>query len=154
VESNRLVCIEQGAWTRAGRLDIPAEGRRVWLRGFGEVKLFRTWLKDQPRHCVVSFPDANAYDAAHFERLRGYHWRIEPYHRRIRQVCNIEKFQVRTKPPDLHPILAALCGYVHLQQMRFGDFIGNAYRWRRDLCNEVVAAFIGGFMADNSPLNP
>ncbi len=157
VESNRLVSTARGTWTQVGRLDIPGEGLRVWLRGFGEVKLFRTWLKDQPRHYVVFLPDADAYDAfgsVDFDRLRDHHWRIEQYHRTIKQVCNIERFQVRTRTPILNHLFAALCGYIHLQQMRLADFIDNAYQWRRDLFKEVLAAFISGFMADKQHLNP
>jgi hypothetical protein len=157
VESNRLVSIERGTWTQVARLDIPGEGLRVWLRGFGEVKLFRTWLKDQPRHYVVFLPDGDAYDAfgaADFDRLHENHWRIECYHRTIKQVCNIEKFQVRTKTPILNHVFASLCSYVHLQQMRFDDLIRNAYQWRRDLFKEVVAAFISGFMDGKEHLNP
>ena len=157
VESNRLVSIEKGAWTQVGRLDIPDGGLRVWLRGFGEVKLFRAWLKDQPRHYVVFLPDGDARDAfgpADFQVLHDHHWRIEQYHRTIKQVCNIERFQVRLRIPILNHVFAALCGYVHLQQMRFDDLIRNAYQWRRDLYKEVVAAFIGGFMDGKEHLNP
>jgi hypothetical protein len=28
------------------KLDIPDDGRVVWLKQFGHVKLFLTWLKD------------------------------------------------------------------------------------------------------------
>ncbi len=157
MESNRLVSIEKGAWTQVGRLDIPDGGLRVWLRGFGEVKLFRAWLKDQPRHYVVFLPDGDARDAfgpADFQVLHDHHWRIEQYHRTIKQVCNIERFQVRLRIPILNHVFAALCGYVHLQQMRFDDLIRNAYQWRRDLYKEVVAAFIGGFMDGKEHLNP
>jgi len=157
VESNRLVSIEQGTWTQVARLDIPGEGLRVWLRGFGEVKLFRMWLKDQPRHYVLFLPDADTYGAfgvADFKRLHDHHWLIECYHRTLKQVCNIERFQVRTRTPILNHIFAALCGYIHLQQMRFADLIGNAYQWRRSLFTEAVAAFINGFMVDKQHLNP
>ena len=47
VESNRLVSIEKGTWIQVQAVDIPESGRMVWLRNFGEVKLFRTRLKDQ-----------------------------------------------------------------------------------------------------------
>jgi hypothetical protein len=43
VESNRTVSIEKGTWVQVQKLDIPEEGLIVWLRDFGQVKLFRTW---------------------------------------------------------------------------------------------------------------
>lgn len=47
VESNRRVSTEKGTWAQVQTLDMPDDGLRVWLRDFGEVKLFRTRLKDQ-----------------------------------------------------------------------------------------------------------
>jgi len=157
VESNRRVSLEKGAWVQVQRLDIPDGGLRVWLREFGEVKLFRTWLKDQPRHYIVFLPTADACDgfgAADFQERHDLHWRIEQYHRTIKQACNIEKFQVRGRTPILNHIFAALCGYVYLQQMRFADLIENAYQWRRDLYQDVVAVFVRGFMSGKEHLNP
>jgi hypothetical protein len=157
VESNRTVSTEKGTWVQVQKLVIPESGLMVWLREFGEVKLFRTQLKDQLRHYVVFLPNADAYAAfqqTDFQTLHDQHWRIEQYHRMIKQVCNIEKFQVRGKVPILNHIFAALCSYIHLQQMRFGDIISNAYQWQRELYKDVVASFVKGFMVGKEYLNP
>jgi hypothetical protein len=157
VESNRLVSIEKGAWKQVQALDIPEAGLMVWLRCFGEVKLFRTRLKDQLRHYVVFLPDSTAYqtfERSSFQQLHDQHWQIEQYHRMIKQVCNIEKFQVRGKVPILNHIFAALCAYIHLQQMRFSEVISNAYAWKRDLYKDVVAAFVNSFISGKEYLNP
>jgi hypothetical protein len=50
LESNRWVSVEKGTWTPVQELDIPEEGREVWLREFGRVKVFRTRLKEPVRH--------------------------------------------------------------------------------------------------------
>jgi len=157
VESNRLVSIEKGRWQQVQALDIPESGKIAWLRGFGEVKLFRTQLKDQLRHYVVFLADSsgyNAFEQSSFQRLHDQHWQIEQYHRMIKQVCNIEKFQVRGKVPILNHIFAALCAYIHLQQMRFSEVISNAYAWKRDLYKNVVAAFVTSFISGKEYLNP
>jgi hypothetical protein len=40
------------------KLDIPPDdGLLVWLKDFGNVKLFRIWLKDPPLLHVVFLPD-------------------------------------------------------------------------------------------------
>ncbi len=96
----------------------------------------------------------DAFGAADFGRLHRHPWTIECYHRTIKRVCNIEKFQVRTRTPILNNVFASLRSYVHFQQMRFDDLIHTAYQWRRDLFKEVVAAFIGGFMDGKDHLNP
>lgn len=159
VESNRRVSVEKGCWVQVQQLDIPAEGRMVWLREFGEVKLFRTRLKDQLRHYVVFLPstDSDPYTSfghREFEKVHDQHWRIEQYHRMIKQVCHIEQFQVRGKGPILNHLFAALCSYVHLQQMQFTDLINNAYQWQRDLYKDVVASFVSSFIAGKEHLNP
>jgi len=157
VESNRRVSTEKGTWVQVQKLDVPEDGMLVWLREFGDVKLFRTRLKDQLRHYVLFLPDADAYDAfkqADFQTLHDQHWRIEQYHRMIKQVCNIEKFQVRGKVPILNHIFAALCGYVHLQRMQFTEIISNAYQWQKALYKDVVASFVTGFMIGKEHLNP
>jgi hypothetical protein len=157
VESNRLVSIERGTWQQVQVLDIPESGRMVWLRGFGEVKLFRTWLKNQPRHYIVFLSDSTTYQTfgqSSFQKLHDQHWKIEQYHRMIKQVCNIEKFQVRGKVPIRNHIFAALCAYVHLQEMQFTDVIQHAYAWKRDLFKDVVAAFINRFILGKEHLNP
>lgn len=157
VESNRRVSTEKGTWVQVQKLDVPDDGMLVWLREFGNVKLFLTRLKDQLRHYVVFLPEADAYDAfkqAHFQTLHDQHWRIEQYHRMIKQVCNIEKFQVRGKVPILNHIFAALCGYIHLQRMQFADIISNAYQWQKALYKDVVASFVTEFMIGKEYLNP
>ncbi|MCX7086701.1 MAG: transposase [Methylococcales bacterium] len=157
VESNRRVSTEKGTWAQVQKLEVPEDGMLVWLREFGNVKLFRTRLKDQLRHYVVFLPDADAYDAfeqAAFQKLHDQHWKIEQYHRMIKQVCNIEKFQVRSKVPILNHIFTALCGYIHLQQMQFTEIISNAYQWQRALYQDVVATFVSSFMIGKEYLNP
>lgn len=157
VESNRTVSVEKGVWVQVQKLDIPNAGLMVWLREFGQVKLFRTRLKDQLRHYAVFLPNADGYAAfthTRFQALHDQHWQIEQYHRMIKQVCNIERFQVRGKVPILNHIFASLCSFVHLQQMQMTDFIKNAYQWKRELYTDVIATFIQTFIIDKDYLNP
>lgn len=138
------------------QLDVPADGLTVWLRKFGEVKLFRTTLKDQRRHYIVYLPDDDdypAFDQEQFKVLHDQHWQIEQYHRMIKQVCNIERFQVRQKKPIQNHIFAAICGFVHLRQMQLAELFENAYQWQRDLFTEVIAGFVSEFAQGKEHLN-
>lgn len=139
------------------KLDIPDEGQTVWLRNVGLVKLFRTRLKDQLRHYVVGLLDADGYNTfgrADFQKLHDQHWKIEQYHRMLKQACNVERFQVRGKVPILNHIFAALCSFVQLQEMQFTHAIVNAYQWKTELFTNVVAAFVTGFIPGKDHLNP
>lgn len=164
LEANRLVSVEKGIWTQVQKLDIPKDGLVVWLRDFGQVKVFRTSLKNQVRHYIIHLPDEDdstdgelkldAFDQDRFQLLHDCHWQIEQYHRTIKQVCNIESFQVRGKVAVKNHIFAAICGYVKLQQMRVTDVIKNCYQLQRDLFNEVITAFIGAFAPSMAHMNP
>ena len=157
VESNRIVSIEKGQRTQVKQLDIPDNGLVVWLHRFGEVKLFRTRLKDQLRHYVVYLPEENDYPAFEqqaFLQLHDQHWQIEQYHRMIKQACNIGRFQVRRKLLIQNHIFAAICGFVHLRQMQVLQLFGNAYQWQRDLFTEVIAGFVSEFVQGKEHLNP
>lgn len=157
IEANRTVSVEKGTWSQVQKLDIPEQGMMVWLRNFGQVKLFRTRLKDQLRHYVVCLPGDTGYDqfGQHdFQVIHDQHWKIEQYHRVIKQVCNIERFQVRGATPIRNHIFAALCSFVHLTKMQTSQLISNAYQWKRELFSQVVATFINHFIIGKDYLNP
>ena len=164
LESNRKVSAEKGSWIQIQQLDIPEDGLVVWLLNFGQVKLFRTHLKDQVRHYAVHLPEEknpsndetklSAFERITFDTLHDQHWQIEQYHRAIKQVCNIESFQVRGKVAVKNHLFAAICGYVELQRLRVMDLINNCYKIRRDLFNEVIASFIETFSPTMAHLNP
>lgn len=164
LEANRLVSVEKGTWVQVQTLDVPQDGLVVWLRDFGQVKLFRTSLKNQVRHYIIHLPEANeptdsglkldTFDQTQFEALHDCHWQIEQYHRTIKQVCHIESFQVRGKVAVKNHIFAAICGYVKLQHMRATDVIKNCYQLQRNLFNEVISVFITTFAPSMDHLNP
>lgn len=159
IESNRTVSVEKGTWTQVKNLDVPSEGMKVWLKNFGHVILFRTNLKDQIRHYVTYLPqsdqddDDTKFKRDDFQRLHDQHWEIEQYHRTIKQVCNIERFQVRTNVAIMNHIFASLCCFVQLQKMKVTELLANAYQWKRELYREVVATFTNNFAPTVAHLN-
>ena len=157
LESNRLVSIEKGQWSPVQQLTIPADGLCARLRGFGTVKVFRTWLKNQPRHYALYQSNDDrwgAFNHAAFLKLHDQHWQIEQYHRTLKQVCHVEHFQVRQPKAIRNHLFAAIYGYVQLQRLRVTEVIRNCYRLRRYLFNEVIAEFIRAFTPNMAHLNP
>ena len=129
----------------------------VYLRDFGQVKIFRTQLKDQYRHYIVYFPEQSqldAYQENDFKITHDAHWNIEQYHRAIKQLCHIEHFQLRGKTPISNHIFAAVCGYVHLQKVCATQLLSSIYQLQRELFEEVVAGFIEDFVIGKDYLNP
>jgi len=157
LESNRLVSVTKGTWLQVQQLDIPEHGLMVWLKKFGFVKVFRTQLKDQLRYYICSLPNEDQlpfFDRNAFAEQHDRHWQIEQYHRAIKQVCNIEHFQVRGKGAIKNHLFAAICGYVQLQKLSAMALINNCYSVQRNLFNEVIASFIEEFMPSMAHLNP
>ena len=156
IESNRIVSVEKGKWMQVRHLDVPPQGMMVWLKEFGWVKLFRTNLKHQIRYYVTYLPNDNDYDEfgqTHFQHIHDQHWEIEQYHRMIKQVCNVERFQVRTNIAIMNHIFASLCCFVQLQKMKVAELMSNAYRWKRELYMEIVASFTQSFASTVTHLN-
>ena len=57
IESNRIVSLQKGSWQRVATLDTPENGLSVWLKNFGQVKVFRKSLKDQQHHYIIYLPN-------------------------------------------------------------------------------------------------
>ena len=145
VESNRTVSIQPSHWIQVKELDLPEDGLMVWLPNFGKVKLFRTQLKNQLRHYVVHLTDTqplSRFDCTAFQHYHDHHWQIEQYHRVIKPVCHLERFQIRQEVASRNHLFTALCGYVYLQRLKATDVIANAYRLQSDWFNNVVASRI------------
>lgn len=164
VEANRRVSEAKGTWSQVQNIDIPEDGLIVWLKDFGRVKVFRTFLKDQKRHYIISLPKDKESDELcskledfcfeQFEKWHDDHWKIEQFHRAIKQVCNIESFQVRGKAAINTHVFASICGFVELQRLCAVDLIRNCYAVQRDLFNDVISAFVGKFAPTLERLKP
>ena len=89
-----------------------------------------------------------------FYELHSSHWKIEQYHRVIKQVCHIEKFQVRRSKLILNHIFAALMAYVEIQKNQFERIFENVYRWQKKLFRPIIKDFIDDFILDKNHLLP
>lgn len=156
VKSNRTVSILKGQYQQVQSLEIPEEGITVWLRDFGFVRLYRTRLKNEPRHYVVYTPHAEPETVSKslFDRLHSHHWDIEEYHRALKQLCNIERFQVRGKQQINNHIFAAIFGYTCLQAMKVSESVTSIYSVRKDALKEATWEFIKDFSEGKDWLRP
>lgn len=68
------------------------------------------------------------FDRCAFYEHHNRHWQIEHYHRVIKPVCNLERFQVRGGQAIKNHLFSALYGFVQLQKLRAVDVIENGYR--------------------------
>lgn len=81
--------------------DIPEEGLCTPLKGFGFIKVFRTVdQNDNVRYYLMWEPDQSgvlALGRAQSKKAKSEHWNVEKLFRLIKQVCQVERFWVRTK---------------------------------------------------------
>ena len=103
-------------------LDLPLDGLIVYLKQVGRVKVFRTVFKNEFRYYAMFVPNWQelfSINWSDFKRIHDQHWGIEQYHRALKQVCNIERFQVRETQAIRTHIFCAIRGFVQLEFLRF-----------------------------------
>jgi len=100
IAKNRSCSVDGKNFTQVQNLEIPEVGLIVYLKNFGQVKVFRRSFKNETSRYYIMYiseKDAlNLISRAEFKELHSIHWGIECYHRAIKQVCSIGQFMVRT----------------------------------------------------------
>ena len=87
-----------------------------------------------------------------FKEIHDAHWLIESFHRTIKQVANVERFQVRQTVAISNHIFAAISAFVHLQLQCIHKLITNCYSLKRNLFNDVIRSFILDNLATPFPV--
>jgi len=153
LEANRLVSLERGEkYVQVQSLDIPQDGLIIYLKQVGKVKVFRTVFKNEFRYYVMFISNSEKLSAINwteFEKIHDQHWGIEQYHRALKQVCNIERFQVRESQAIRTHIFCSIRAFIQLELLRFNDKILNWYSLQRGLFTEVIRSFIVNNLESN-----
>jgi len=86
VKRNRLVSVEKGTYVQIQSLEVPVSGLKVYLKGFGFVKIFRTVFKDECHNYIMHTPtpfDTDNLTYEDFKIIHDSHWNIEQFHRAV-----------------------------------------------------------------------
>lgn len=146
VENNRRVSIERGQYIQIQKLEgWLGDEQTVYLKDYGMVRLFRQIYKEAYRYYIVSVANLAELDKvtfSDFKYIHSAHWRIEQFHRAIKQVCNIERFQVRKENPVKNHVYCAIKAFVRLEFMRLDNSIVHWYELKRDLFLTTIRQFI------------
>lgn len=145
VADNRKVSLEQGKEVQIQTLTIPETGLVIYLKEFGWVKVFCQDFKNEARYYILFLPELEALKLLNretFKQVHDHHWQIERFHRVIKQVCNIERFQVRDEQAIRNHFFCALSAFGKLQTMRIEGLIDNLYQVSRQLFIPVIRQFI------------
>jgi len=101
------------AWTEA----TLRTGRPVWLRAFGWVKLFRivrplSGGKQELRYYITN--DLSVAELEDAKAILGQRWKIEQYHRELKQLTGMERCQARKQRSQRNHVACAILAWVHL----------------------------------------
>jgi len=77
-----------------------------------------------------------------FLMIHDTHWGIESFHRAIKQVCGIGRFQVRNSLAIKTHIFCSLHAFVRLEIMRSEQMIANWYELQKNLFTSVIREYI------------
>jgi hypothetical protein len=145
IKSNRQVSEKNKKFVSVKDLEIPEEGLVVYLKEFGTVKVFKKMFKNEYRYYAIwlsNTDELNKINTETFNSIHDKHWAIEQYHRALKQVCNIERFQVRKTEGIKTHIFSSIIGFIQLELARFNSEIINWYDLKRNMFNEIIRSFI------------
>ena len=161
IANNRRVSQQKGQFLQIQEFDIRESGLMVYLQEFGWVKVFcqsfnnsigyagatpaSLSFKNEVRYYIMYQPEEDELREINRQRFRTIHdthWQIESFHRVIKQVCNVERFQVRTESGIRTHLFCALQAFSQLQTMRIEGLIDNLYQVSRQLFVPVIRQFI------------
>jgi hypothetical protein len=149
IEKNRIISSEPGQYQQVCTASIAQEGLYTHLKDFDFVKVFQTVDKDNDvRYYVYFHPDEQkrrSLTRSDFEKAHQQHWQIEVFHRTCKQVCNIEKFFVRTSSAIKTHLFAALRAFIRLTALVKDQFLDSFYALHRQLFLQAQREFILNF---------
>jgi hypothetical protein len=132
--------------TGAGKLQAVSEaglcggdGTLVWLKGFGEVKVFRIFATDSTAEYWATSLDRMS--EAKREEFAKSAWRIEMYHRGLKQQCLIERAQCRRLRPVLNHIGLCIRAFVRIESHCYRERI-SWMQAKTSIIRDAVRAYL------------
>lgn len=116
LKSNRQVKHGLSFYKAVSEVDVPEEGCEVHLRGYGQVKLFKvTHIEKEPEFWATDLISMNPEG---HEELKKISWRIEEFHRGVKQFCGIERCQARKTKSQCSHILLSIRSFLIFEKAR------------------------------------
>lgn len=140
LEKNRIVSEEAHCHVQVSTLNIPNEGKKVHLKGYGFVRVFSRDLTEEiPKYYVCS--DV-AISEERFTKNHKKHWGIENYHRSLKQFCSIGGFLYRKTKLVFNHIYCSISTFSLLSIKAFQEKLTSVYEIPRKIQIEMIKLFI------------
>jgi len=139
LKSNRLVNPDGKGNISISSADISETGTCVHLKGYGFIKVFRIVAKNGDiEHWATDDLDMDELGRL---RLADFSWRIEEYHRGLKQFCGAERSQVRLAKAQRNHIGLAIRAF-----LRFEVFnLRTGYSWfesKMRIIRDAIRAYL------------
>ncbi len=142
LKHNRQVDPDDTGNVAVESIEIPAGGRRVHLKGYGFILVFRIVAPngdmEQAEHWATS--DLKMMEITRDDLARQV-FAIENYHRQLKQCCGIERAQVRSVQAQKCHILLSLRAFVRLEAHRLQTGI-SGYAAKANLIREAIRLYL------------
>lgn len=102
-------------------LEIPDEGLKIHLRGYGWFTLFKFVAKNGRIDYITT--NLENPTRQQVERIVKAGWSIEVYHRELKQTCGIERCQARTGRAQRNHICLAVFAWLEMNKRRINEKI-------------------------------
>lgn len=116
LKSNRLVNADGSGNRPISAWFIPPHGRKVHLKGYGWIKVFKTVAKNGDFEYWATSNLEMKIEQCAFHALDA--WQIEVYHQGLKQNTGIERGQFRRTISQMNHIALAIRAYVRLEVFR------------------------------------
>jgi len=140
LKANRQIRVSQGKLQAVSEAGLTGgDGTIVWLKGFGEIKVFRVRATDGTSEYWAT--SLKAMTEAERETQAKSAWRIEMYHRALKQQCLIERAQCRRLRPVLNHIGLCIRAFVRLESHCYRENI-SWMQAKTSIIRDAVRAYL------------
>jgi len=139
LKANRLVDPDRSGNVPMSELEIPPGGREAHLKGYGVVRVFRTFSRDGEAEHWATGDLGMAEEERRTLSSRG--WGIETYHRGIKQCCGVERAQVRGAVAQLNHLACSIRAFIRLEVNRLRTGV-SWYEAKASIVREAIRVYL------------
>ena len=118
-------------------LDIPDEGKKVHLRGYGWITVYKFVAKNGRIDYIGTNMEIPSREAV--KKITKARWSVEVYHRELKQTCGIERCQSRTGRAQRNHVCLAVLAWISLRKKWWSLKI-TLYQQKWEVIKESIAA--------------
>jgi putative transposase len=138
-KSNRKVRVDFGFPQAISTVEIGKDGREIHLPGYGQIRVFRVVATNgDAEHWASNDLKMDALTRCQYAE---FSWRIEEYHRGIKQFCGVERCQARQARAQRNHIGMSIRAFLRLACHCFSLGI-SWFQAKTDVIREAVRAYL------------